>query len=217
VSFFGHIVCDVRERASGVPDLLRADSRLRVDEQVLDSGDYLVAGELGVERKTTADFILSIEGGRLFSQVRKMKARYPRSVMVIEGQDLFSVSRMRKEAIEGALASLAASWQIPVVFATGLVDTARFLTVATFQLGRQVERYYTGRPGRRPNRLHTQRLRVLQAFPGIGPVLAGALLTAFRSPHTFANATRAALQSVPGIGRRRAEHILHVLGIPPDA
>ena len=212
----GHIVCDTRERAAGVAELLRQDPRLTVEERLLDVGDYVVAGELGVERKTCADFILSIEDGRLFSQVRKMKARYPRSVMVVEGSDLFSVSRMRKEAIEGALASLAVCWQIPVVFAAGQVDTARFLAYGAFQLGRRIAGYYTGRPCAKPARLRTQRLRVLQAFPGIGRAIAAELLERFGTIHAFANAPVPDLLGVPGIGKVRATGISSVLGRSAD-
>ncbi len=221
MSSLGHIICDLRERVSGVPEMLRQDARLRVEEQTLESGDYLVAGEFGVERKTTADFILSIEDGRLFSQVRRMKAQYPRSALVIEGSagegaGLFSVSRMSREAIEGALASLAACWQMPFVCTSGPADTARFLTWSAFQLGRQIAGYYTGdaRGRRRTGRLRAQQLRVLRSFPGVGPVLARELLGSLGSVRAFANADIPDLRRIRGIGPRRAAQIYRVLDEP---
>lgn len=52
------IVCDDRERPSGVVDALRERGDVQVCVRRLKCGDYLIGGGMLVERKTFADFAL---------------------------------------------------------------------------------------------------------------------------------------------------------------
>ena len=56
------IFCDMRESRSGVLERLR---ELGADVKIgeLATGDYVVSGELVIERKTASDFILSVMDG----------------------------------------------------------------------------------------------------------------------------------------------------------
>jgi DNA excision repair protein ERCC-4 len=61
------IVVDERERKSGIPDLLRAVG-INIEMKTLQIGDYIVAPETVVERKSIKDLISSVFDGRLFDQ-----------------------------------------------------------------------------------------------------------------------------------------------------
>ena len=61
------IVVDEREKKSGIPDLLK-EIGINLEIKTLPIGDYIVAPETVVERKTISDLISSIFDGRLFDQ-----------------------------------------------------------------------------------------------------------------------------------------------------
>ena len=61
------IVVDEREKKSGIPDLLKSIG-INVEMKMLPIGDYIVAPETIVERKSIQDLISSVFDGRLFDQ-----------------------------------------------------------------------------------------------------------------------------------------------------
>ena len=61
------IIVDEREKKSGIPKLLAAIG-VKTEIKTLVIGDYIVAPETVVERKTIADLLSSIFDGRLFDQ-----------------------------------------------------------------------------------------------------------------------------------------------------
>ena len=70
--FAARIVVDDRERFAGVTEALWSRPGISVAVRRLQLGDYQVADSLVVERKTLADFALSVRDGRLFSQVSRL-------------------------------------------------------------------------------------------------------------------------------------------------
>ena len=66
------LVVDEREKKSRIPDLLKAVG-INVEVKTLPVGDYIVAPETIVERKTVSDLISSIFDGRLFDQCNRLK------------------------------------------------------------------------------------------------------------------------------------------------
>ncbi|NIU02600.1 MAG: heavy metal resistance protein CzcA, partial [Nitrosopumilaceae archaeon] len=64
------IIIDERERKSGIPDLLKSVG-LKTEVMVLPVGDYIVAPETVVERKSIHDMMSSIFDGRLFDQCNR--------------------------------------------------------------------------------------------------------------------------------------------------
>ena len=61
------IVIDDRERKSGIPKLLQGIG-INAEIKTLPVGDYIVAPETIVERKSISDLISSVFDGRLFDQ-----------------------------------------------------------------------------------------------------------------------------------------------------
>jgi DNA excision repair protein ERCC-4 len=61
------IIVDEREKKSGIPELLRSVG-INLEIKTLPIGDYIVAPETVVERKSLSDLISSIFDGRLFDQ-----------------------------------------------------------------------------------------------------------------------------------------------------
>src|SRR5574340_1392215 len=78
------MVVDERERKSGIPDLLK-EVGVKVELKNLPVGDYIVASETVIERKSIYDFISSVFDGRLFDQCNRLKEHYGNQAIIIEG------------------------------------------------------------------------------------------------------------------------------------
>ena len=61
------IIVDEREKKSGIPDLLKSIG-INMEIKTLPIGDYIVAPETIVERKSIHDLVSSVFDGRLYDQ-----------------------------------------------------------------------------------------------------------------------------------------------------
>jgi len=80
----------------------------------LTCGDYEVGERLLFERKTLADFAVSVKDGRIFRQGCRLAQSPRRGIIILEGtgNDIAS-SGMRREALQGALITLTVFLGIP--------------------------------------------------------------------------------------------------------
>jgi len=186
-------------------------SNIMVEEKRLFIGDYLINKHIAVERKTTRDFAISIIDGRLFSQASRLKRYAEVQLMVIEGTDLFYTGyEIDPQAIKGAIVSLSVSWQIPLIFSKSPEGTAEILVMAGIQDVKYRDEILK-RAGRRPRRLLTRKLFLLQGLPGIGPKIAKRMLEHFGSVEKIIAASEHEISCVEGIGRKKASMIREVV------
>ena len=205
------IEIDYRERDSKIIEILRAKKNITVEEKKLFIGDYLINKRIAVERKTTRDFVISIIDGRLFSQASRLKRYAEVQLMVIEGTDLFYTGyEIDPQAIKGAIVSLSVSWQIPLIFSKSPDGTAEILVMAGIQDVKYRDEILK-RAGRRPRRLLTRKLFLLQGLPGIGPKIAKRMLEHFGSVEKVIAASEHEISCVEGIGRKKASHIREIV------
>jgi len=205
------IEIDYRERDSKIIEILRAKKNITVEEKKLFIGDYLINKRIAVERKTTRDFVISIIDGRLFSQASRLKRYAEVQLMVIEGTDLFYTGyEIDPQAIKGAIVSLSVSWQIPLIFSKSPDGTAEILVMAGIQDVKYRDEILK-RAGRRPRRLLTRKLFLLQGLPGIGPKIAKRMLEHFGSVEKIIAASEHEISCVEGIGRKKASMIREVI------
>ncbi|HHT9110179.1 MAG TPA: ERCC4 domain-containing protein [Candidatus Brocadiaceae bacterium] len=205
------IEIDHRENDSGIKEILRTKGDISVEEKRLPIGDYFINKHIAVERKTTKDFALSIIDGRLFSQASRLKRRAEIPFMIIEGINLFQTGYdIDPQAIKGAIVSLSVSWQIPLIFSKSPQGTAEILTMA----GSQDIKYYEEihkRMGRRPKRIQTRKLYILQGLPGVGPTIAKRMMEHFGSIEKIMNSSEQELGSIEGIGKKKASKIREIV------
>ncbi|HEY7734972.1 MAG TPA: ERCC4 domain-containing protein [Nitrososphaera sp.] len=217
------IVIDEREKNSGIPDLLRK-SGMRLDFSQLAVGDYIVAPEIAVERKSIGDLVSSIYDGRLYVQCSELVKHYQKPVVVIQGDiaDLEQVPDARggnaRRLVDrfalayDALATVATDFRIPIIHAPSASTTARIL-ISLASKGLQ-EGKAAGpllRKIKKENPIYVQQLSVLASIPGVGEKLAARMLLKFQTPHRALNATAAELAAIPGFGIARAERVRKVL------
>lgn len=200
------IEADDRERAGGVLDALAAYPQVVVAVGRLPLGDYLPGGGVVVERKTAADLVQSIRDQRLFDQAARLRAGAAHPLVILEGDPLAVHTGMHKRAILGALAWLTTIQGIPLLPSDGPARTAALLVT----LARQQQQGWRGPTGVVTPQAPTpraQRLAVLAALPGVGPVLAARLLDHFGSLRGVLAATEGELATVPGVGAATATQI----------
>jgi DNA excision repair protein ERCC-4 len=182
------ITTDDREWSSGVIDHLQKMENIRLDIKRLERGDYVIDGRIVVERKSFIDFVASIKDGRLFKHAHRLTISSLQPVFVLEGTagDL-ALTQMRREAIQGALITLAIQFSIPILRSKSPWETAQLLVYAARQVSMGGERILYSRH-KRSCRKRRQQLMMLQSIPGIGAGKASSLLGYFQNIHNVVNA-----------------------------
>jgi DNA excision repair protein ERCC-4 len=207
------LVVDHSERHAALLDAVRRSAWFDVRMDRLAAGDYLVNGEVLVERKTISDLVASLIDGRLFPQVARLVHSPHRSLLLIEGPTPSSLPDVHHHSVEGALVSIAAMWRLPVLHSSDAQQSARMLRFLADQVRRPHDRVLR-RFDRKPKRLASRRLFLLQGLPGVGPALAHRLLHHFGSIERVVTADAATLAEVRGIGARKAARIRELVGDP---
>jgi Fanconi anemia group M protein len=168
----------------------------------LRAGDYDLGHGVLVERKTTADFHHSLQRGRLWGQVGKLRTSAALPYVLIEGTSL--AGPIGADAVRGACLAILGQG-VALIRARDPIDSAAWLhLLATRMSGRRLGR---DRP------VYAQRLKpgvdevpeaMLAAVPGISTVTARALLRRFGTVRAVILAGEEAWSTVEGVGPVRA-------------
>jgi Fanconi anemia group M protein len=204
------VVLDHRETAGGVARHLH-DLGASLEPRQLDVGDFVLSDRVAVERKTTADFVDSLVDGRLFDQLRQLKA-YPRPFLLLEGDSLYGHRNVSAEAIVGAVASIVVEYGIPVLQTKDPLDTARFLVAVAKREQQRDNRRIAVRAGK-PMEDAERQVFLLGGLPGVSDVLARRLLDRFGSVAAVLAAPVRDLAEVDGIGPGKASEIRRILDL----
>lgn len=203
------IVADERERKSGIPDLLKK-AGLGLEVVMLPVGDYIVASETVVERKSIYDLVSSVFDGRLFDQCSRLKEHFEHPVLVVEGNvdELANVTE-NPLVFYGALSRVALDHGIPVVPTPDAEHTAKLL-VSMAARRKSAPGPFLKKIRKHPD-IERQQLSVLCSLPGVGEILAYRMLERFGSPIKALGSTATDLGKVPGLGRSKADRIRRML------
>ena len=197
---------DHSERDAVLLDLARRCDEFDVHVGHLPVGDYLIDGGILVERKTYADFAISLADGRLFPQAAALARSPHRPVVLLEGPKPARMPDVHPHALKGAMVSLAVMWRLPVLCTRDPDDSLRILRFLAKQLA-QATHGVLMRYDRKPKRDASRKLYMLQGLPGVGPALARRLLIAFGSVERVVTAREVALMQVRGVGATKAARI----------
>ena len=204
------IVADERERQSGIPDEL-INLKAVVDFAQLQVGDYIVASDSAVERKSIRDLVQSIYDGRLFAQCSELVTHYAKPVLIVEGSnEMFERSIDNPMVIYGALASVALDFRIAIIHTPSASHTAKALIAMANRTLKEKQGPLL-RKVKKSNPVRMQQLSILASLPGVGDKLAVRLLTKFKTPMKVLNASTAELARVEGMGLARATRARKVL------
>ena len=209
--FVRRIAIDDRERNSRVKAALERNENVKVTVKRLPLGDYQVNNTLLIERKTLADFALSVVDGRLFNQASRLaRSNRARPCFILEGaKEDHPNLVISRPAMQGAIIALTLVFGLPILRSTCPRETADLILLAADQLQRR-NSTAPKRQGYHPKGLARQQSFLLQAIPEIGPTKARRLLDAFGSPLGVASARVEDLQAVHRNGESASKKIHRV-------
>ncbi|HJJ63183.1 MAG TPA: DEAD/DEAH box helicase, partial [Methanocorpusculum sp.] len=122
------VTVDNREMQSKVPEYL-SNLGAKIHLEHLPAGDYSV-GRVLIERKTIQDFVDTLVDRDLFGQVKALAESAIRPVMIVEGgsiSDLYELRNIHPNAIRNTLASIAADYDVSVLFTKDANETAEMI------------------------------------------------------------------------------------------
>tara|TARA_Y100000782_G_scaffold48055_1_gene53833 strand:+ start:174 stop:833 length:660 start_codon:yes stop_codon:yes gene_type:complete len=200
---------DEREKKSGIPDLLKGTG-INLEIKTLPVGDYIVAPETVVERKTISDLISSIFDGRLFDQCNRLKEHYQFPILLIEG-DVDEIEELTENPFifYGAISSVAIDFKIPVIPTPNASHTSKLLISMCSRNDSSKGPFI--KKIRKSNDLQKQQLSMLCSLPGVGEKTAIRMLEKFGTPLRVLSSSITELSKVSGLGNARAKNIKKVL------
>ena len=203
------IIVDERERKSGIPDLLKSVG-LNVEMKTLPIGDYIVAPETIVERKSIRDLMASVFDGRLFDQCTRLKEHFENPIVLMEG-NVDEIEEITENPLifYGAISTVTLDFKIPIIPTPSASHTAKLL-VSMCSRKDAPKGPYLKKIKKSPD-LEKQQLSSLCSLPGIGEKFAVRMLEKFGTPLKVFTATTAELAKVEGLGEARAKKIKKVL------
>jgi DNA excision repair protein ERCC-4 len=202
---------DEREKKSGIPNLLK-EIGINLEIKTLPVGDYIVAPETVVERKTISDLISSIFDGRLFDQCNRLKEHYQFPILLIEG-NIDEIEKLTENpfVFYGAISSIVIDFKIPVIPTPNASHTSKLLIsmcsrkdIASGPFIKKI---------RKSNNLQKQQLSMLCSLPGVGEKTAIRMLEKFGTPLKILNSSVTELSKVGGLGEARAKNIKKILKV----
>ena len=205
----GKAFVDFREKEMG--KLLEAQG-LEVTLRNLEVGDYVISDRLAIERKTAQDFVASIidPERNLFRQLSDLAKTYEKPIMILEGRDLYT-RQMNPASIQGALASIAVDFGIPIIPSEDQNETASI--IAMLAARERKEGHEPKLHGHKTARtLKEQQEYLVSAIPSVGPAVAKNLLRHFGSVERIMTASHNELQEVELVGPKIAERIRELIG-----
>lgn len=205
------IVVDERERKSGIPDLLRAVG-INIEMKTLQIGDYIVAPETVVERKSIKDLISSVFDGRLFDQCNRLKEHFQFPIILMEGNvdEIIEITE-NPLVFYGAVSSVALDFKIPIIATPSADHTAKLLISMCSR--KDIPKGPFLKKIKKSNDIQRQQLAALSSLPGVGEKLSVRMLEKFGSPLKVFNASSTELAKVEGLGNARAKKIKKMLEI----
>ncbi len=203
------IVVDERERKSGIPDLLKAIG-MNVEMKTLPIGDYIVASETIVERKSIRDLLTSIFDGRLFDQCNRLKENFEFPIVMMEGNvDEIEEIAENPLVFYGALSTVVIDFKIPIIPTPSAAHSAKLLLSMCSR--KESPKGPFLKKIRKYDDLEKQQLSSLCSLPGVGEKFATRMLEKFGSPLNAFNASSSELAKVEGLGASRSKKIKKIL------
>jgi len=206
------LLVDHREDKSLIKELSK---KHQIEIKQLITADYIIQGKnsdntdlsIGIERKTSNDFLNSIIDKRIIQQLIYLKENFTIPLLIIEGtQNIYTIRNFHPNAIRGMLASIAIDYQIPILQTRNFRDTAALINTIASRLEKP-KKLFPLLKKRKPLTLKEQQELVIESFPGIGPNLAKNLLKKFNSVKKIINASEEKLKKTEKIGQIKAKEI----------
>ena len=177
----------------------------------LDVGDYILSNRVGIERKSSNDFIESLIKGNLFPQILSLSNTFEVPILIVEGEDVYSIRNMDKKSIRGAIISAIVDFRIRIIFTKNPEETANFLVDISLREQKEKDRMPIVRGEKKVMSLKEKQLFIVEGLPEVSSVLSRRLLRKFGSVLGVFNADEIELKEVEGLGEIKAKKIREII------
>ncbi len=207
------IFIDTREDKKIIRELVKHNLDIEIKQlivadfiiQTKDVNDKII--QIGIERKTTNDFLNSIIDRRIITQLMRLKENFEAPILVIEGEEnIYQIRNFHPNAIRGMFASIAIDFQIPILYTKNHRDTASLIGIISKHLDKQ-KKPMSLLSKRKPLTKKEQKEYLVESLPGIGPTLAKSILKELKTIKNLANSEEAKLKEIEKIGPKKAKEI----------
>jgi len=202
------IIADDREDKK-VLKILSEISTLKINR--LEIGDYIISNRVGVERKSSNDFIESLIAGKLFSQLMPLSNTFEIPILIVEGEDIYSIRNMDERSIRGAIISAMIDFRIRIIFTKNQEETSKLLVEISSREQKEKERIPSIRGEKKVMSLKEKQIFIIEGLPEVSSVLSRRLLDKFGSVFGVFNADEHQLKEVEGVGEIKAKKIKEVI------
>lgn len=204
------VIVDHREKGSAaIKELIELGIKIQLEK--IDNADYLLSSRVGIEFKTSEDFVNSLIDGRLLEQIRGLKKNFERPLVIVEGEDdIYSIRNVHPNSIRGMLATIMISYGVPVFFTKDGKESAALMKVIAKREQEEKGSDFSLHAAKKDMSLKDWQEFVVSALPGVGQTLARPLLRHFKSVKNIVNADSEELQKVSKIGSVKAKKIKDV-------
>src|SRR5512136_2519459 len=164
------IIVDSREASSAAKIVKGLIERgVKVKNETLEKGDYILSDECAVERKTVNDFVYTLTRRYLFEQIFRLKEAYPKSHLLIEGYMpmIYKFSKIQPASVSGAMFNLAKKG-ISMVNTASQKETVEFLYVAARQEQIVEKRSPTVHAFKNYDTLSESQVYLIASLPNVG-------------------------------------------------
>ncbi len=203
----GRISMDIYEPAEMRMALVKLGARVTV--AYLGIGDYILSDSVCIERKTISDFLSSMYSGRLGYQLQHLSAAFKMPFLLIEGRPENRPRTVNMRSFYGYVSRLVLSSPIGVLQTPDMATSALLIWLMSQKIGTSPSNPRL-RPSKARDDMETA-LLLLEALPGIGPVLSRRLLHEFKSLRSILQAPEHSISRVRGVGSRKARKIVDLL------
>jgi len=202
------IIADHREKRTKTCEWLRTFDAEIIEKQ-LDVADYIVSDRVGIERKTVADFLVSLMNQRLFKQMENMASSFERPVVILEGDPkmLFLSRNIHPNTIHGALSSIAVDHGIPIIWTDSPKSTAAQIFWTAYREQGKERRGLQARVCKKTKNAAQQQEFLVAGLPDINSVLGRRMLREFKTVRNVFSLTEEELKRIDGIGDKKARKI----------
>jgi len=193
-----------------------------IEVRTSDTSDICTSdGFVGIERKSSADFISSICGsGRLKQQLYELQTNFEHAFLFVEDYDgimdcITSNPQIHPHVILGTYASVLAHSKVPICFVGDFYAPVALLTIEKFYDGKEAKYQQEYTPIRRSITKEDHQMNIVMGLPNIGVSDGKKLLQHYNNSiyklvkESIENNEK--LLEIDGIGKKKAEKIKEVL------
>lgn len=177
---------------------------------------YVISKRLAVERRTASRFVAGIMDKSLFISAIYLREHFSVPVLIVQGKVDYDYRMLNPQAVRGALTAMMTEYGLSVLSTEDEEETAHILAMMVRQEQLGVPDISLI-PKRKAADLPDQQRRVVEMLPGVGMALARDLLQDLGSIRRIVNATPEQLQTLRGVGPKKAKEIRRVANAEYDA